>query len=828
MMFDNAAVRIKALEYFCGDEIAADAWITKYALRNFDGELLESSPDDMHVRMSREFARIEQRYPDPIDESEIYALFKDFKFIIPQGSPMAALGNPYQIQSLSNCFVIPGVHDQSLDSYGGILLADQEQAQIMKRRGGVGFDISGIRPAGTHVANAARTSVGIGPFMERFSNTCREVGQGGRRGALMLTISCESPDIETFVNIKRDLSKVTGANVSVKITDALMKAVRDGGQFTLRWPVGSADPVVSKKIDARYLWDMIIDSAWMSGEPGILFWDVVRRRTPSDAYVESVSTNPCSEIVLPADYDACRLMAMNVASYVIRPYERSAEFDFDLFSHHVKKAVRLMDDLIDLEIESIKRIVKKIDCDKTAAHTRDIELRLWNNIANVANRRRRIGLGLTGFADCLAELSIGYGSDESIEFAEKLYKRLALESMRASVDLARQRGPFPDFDRDKEIGHEFLEQVASLDPDLRDAWLRDGRRNIALTTTAPCGTISLLTRTSSGIEPVYRLQYTRRRKISHDESCAKIGFVDDSGDAWQEYDVLHPGMVAWMKNTGNEDIEKSPYWNATSSQVDIIKSVDLLAVAAKWTEHSISKTFNLPKHSTKRDVAHLYEKAWETGFIKGFTVYVEGSRSGVLIERECNNFGVSRPLTFATNFAPVRSGALDCDVHKAKIDGEDWTIIVGLMDKRPYELFGGLSSLIEIPKKITKGQIFKRLKKSGRSRYDFVSGDGDDRLVVHDIVNVFDNLTNGSFTRTISLALRHGTPVQFVVEQLLKDDRDSCMFSFSRVIARVLKSYIPNGSASKLEKRCPTCGSEGTIMYQEGCMSCTCGFSRCS
>lgn len=835
-VFSLEDVRKETLQYFRGDEIATDVWMEKYALKNSSGEFLEKSPDDMHRRLAREFSRIEKKYPNPMTEDEIYELLKDFKYVVPQGSPMSAVGNPFKVQSMSNCFVIPS----PMDSYGSIARADEQILQIQKRRGGVGVDLSEIRPRSLGVANAAGSSDGIGIFMERYSNTTREVAQGGRRGALMETIDVRHPDIETFITIKQDLKKVTGANVSVRVTDEFMKAVESDNDFHLRWPV-QADPVSStmtKSVKATYLWNLMMTAAWKSAEPGILYWDTVKRYSMADEYAdkgfETICTNPCSELPLSA-YDSCRLLLLNLFSYVKDPFTKFAKFDEELFEDHCKKAQRLMDDLVDLEIEAIDKIIEKVQKDPEPESEKIRELSLWKEVRKACSDGRRTGTGITALGDALAALGVKYGSPKSISLTEKMYKNLALSAHASSVQMAFERGPFPAWESDRYQSNKFSDLLMkNSDQDVNEKFFNFGRRNIALTTTAPAGSVSILTQTTSGIEPPYLLHYKRRKKVTDNEitNGARVDFVDDLGDRWQEYDVFHPGVKRWMEVTGETDsksIENSPYFGATSNDIDWVASVDLLAAAQKWTEHSISKTINLPSSATVELVSEVYMRAWKAG-IKGVTVYRDGSRSGVLVsaeekEKDSPKDENGQPRQIVESHAPKRPKDLPCEIHRAKVHGEDWTIIVGLFAGRPFEIFGGLSKFIEIPKKKKQGRLVKNGKVNGISTYNVSIPIGeDDEILIKDIVSTFDNPMFGSFTRMISLSLRHGIPVSYVVEQLQKQESED-MQSFSKVIARVLKQYIVDGT--KLSKKCPEC-SVGDMSYQEGCMLCTnCGWSKC-
>ena len=811
----------RSVEYFHGDTLAADVFL-KYALRDGD-DFVETSPDDMHHRLAREFARIEANYPDPMSEDEIYELLQDFRYVIPQGSPLSGIGNPYQIQSLSNCFVI----DSANDSYAGILHTDQEQVQIMKRRGGVGHDVSNIRPRGMPTKNAARTTDGISVFMDRFSNSTREVAQGGRRGALMLTIDCRHPEIMTFLNIKRDRKRVTGANISVRWHDDFMQAVVEGTDYDLRWPVDATvdEAQVVETVKARDVWEAFVDSAWDSAEPGALFWSTALKNSPADIYSDfgfgSTSTNPCGEIIL-SPYDSCRLMVVNLKSFVINPWLDNAKFDFDHFDRVVQKAQRLMDDVIDLETEQVDKIIDKIDSDPEPCHVKRIERELWQKIRARAIQGRRTGLGVTALGDALAALGLRYGSDASIEMTENIYRQLAVSSHTSSIDLAAQRGAFPIWDKELESGHEYLQRILSVCGTERiDVYNQTGRRNIANTTTAPVGSISCLSQTTSGIEPAYLLSYKRRRKVTSDNE--RVDFVDDLGDKWQMYDVFHPGVSEWMEATGHDDITKSPYHGATSNEIDWVKSVELQAAAQRWIDHSISKTCNLPKDATRETVADVYMQAWLTG-CKGFTVYRDGCRDGVLVAAD----EPAKPTDSSgtIRLAPKRPEHLECEIHRATISGENWIIFVSKHENNPYEIFGGLSEYVEIPRKYKEGKIRKRSRKTVESKYDLILGEGEDELIVKDIVSVFANPNHTAFTRTLSLSLRHGVPVQFLVEQLQKDKKAD-LFSFSRVIARCLKKYIVDGTKVSNGTRADCC-AEPNVVYQEGCATClTCGSAKC-
>ena len=823
-----------SIEYFGGDELAAKVFADKYALQDRKGQFDELSPVDMHHRLANEFSRIENKYSNPMSKDEIFKLFDKFEYICPQGSPMSGIGNPYQIQSISNCFVV----ESPYDSYGGILKTDQELAQISKRRGGVGVSISTIRPKGLSTANAAKSTDGIAGYMERFSNTIREVGQSGRRGALMITCSIHHPEVRTFINIKKNLKKVTGANISLQLSDEFMNAVKNNTDYELRWPVDSKEPVVSKMVNAKEVWGEIISAAHAMAEPGILFWDTAIKRTPADIYTDvgygSICCNPCAELILSKN-DSCRLLLLNLLSYVKNPFLKNSSFDYKLFNEHAQKAQRLMDDMIDLELEAIDKILTKINLDPEPQNIKQIELDLWENIRIACENGRRTGTGITGLGDCLAALNIKYGSDKSIQTTEKIYKELAIGCYISTCILAKERGAFPAFDRKKESGHEFLDQIWKASPEAFAIYEKYGRRNIALTTTAPTGSVSMQTRTTSGIEPVYLLSYIRRKKINPTDKNASVDFVDQMGDSWQEFTVYHPGVKRWMEATGDTDITKSPYHEATSNDIDWLASVKLQGVAQKWTCHAISKTCNLPAETSIETVKDVYMAAWEAG-CKGFTVYRDGCRSGVLLSedqhKKQNYDPNARPENVEHVMAPKRPEELICDIKKAKItekgQSEGWTIFVGLLNGKPYEIFGGLSKYVDIPNKYKSGKIIKNGKIDGVTSYNLTVGDGDDQMTIKNIASVFENPIHGAFTRTISLALRHGCPVQFILEQLQKD-KHSEMTSFSRVMARVLKQYIKDGTKSSSDKTCPECKKEDSIIYSEGCLRCNvCSYSKCS
>lgn len=1068
----------KSTDYFNGDSTAASVFLGKYSLKNNNDEILESTPEEMHKRLASNFARIEKKY-NGLTYEEIMDRFSNFKYIIPQGSPMSAIGNEYAIQSASNCFVIPS----PVDSYGGIFLADQQEAQIMKRRGGVGFDISNIRPRGVSTSNAAKTTDGISVFMDRFSNTCREVAQGGRRGALMLTISVHHPEIKTFIDIKKDTTRVTGANISIRLSDEFMNAVKNKTSYTQKWPVDSDNPTIVQEVDAVEIWNQIIHSAWASAEPGLLFWDTVKANTPSDIYghegFSSTSTNPCQpgwatvltpegiktlneinigdsiwsesgwttvvnkwstgvkdvysyrtpsgvfygtdnhklvsngvkveakdcksidsltgpdrgssvhlvksteeglrfgqdlsspeagaipsrffygsetevcgflkglysakgfvsgnsvvletnflemasqvqvmlssigissemqvsgesykviinkdvyrfyntigfiesdkyadligildqknessdtikndeiisvkyisteevfditvssdehtywtgglnvsncgEIVLPP-FDSCRLMAINVYQMVNDAFTDKASFDYELLSQVAYEAMHLMDSMIDIEIEQIDKILNKIELDPETEEVKLIERNLWNNIKNAAIKGRRTGLGITGLGDALAALGIRYGSDESIKVTEDIYRTLAVNSYKATIDMAVVRGPFPVFDYELEKDHPFLKRIiGELGPEYLEKWKTYGRRNIALTTTAPTGSVSMLTQTTSGIEPAFSVKYIRRRKINPEDTNLPVSYVDQLGDKFTEYNIFHHGYKKWMDVTGlsDADYEKSPYFKSTANDVDWRASVDLQAAAQRWICHSISKTCNLPQNASEEIVAQVYMDAWVKG-CKGFTVYRDGCRSGILITEKPTE--TQKVEKFSEVNAPKRPTELPCEVHHVKIDGQQWVIFVGLYESRPYEVFGGIAENIQIPKKIKSGVISKAGKKEGRGVYSFSHGEGEDKIVIKDIVKAFANVNYAFHTLAISGLLRTGMGVQYVLDIFNKADQEADIFSFNKVISRVLKHHIKDGIKSG--EKCPVCGSE--LIFHEGCKSCpSCGYSKC-
>ena len=827
-----------SIEYFGGDELAANVWMNKYALRD-DDKIYELNPDMMHHRLASEFARIEQNYPNPMSEETIYQLLKDFKYVIPQGSPMSGIGNDFQVVSLSNCFVIG--NSGSSDSYGGIMKIDQEQVQLMKRRGGVGHDLTHIRPSGSPVKNSALTSTGIVPFMERYSNTTREVAQGGRRGALMLSISIKHPNAEQFIDAKLEQGKITGANVSVKVTDEFMECVREGKPFVQQYPVDSPTPLVKKEIDARALWNKIIHNAWASAEPGVLFWDTILRESVPDCYADfgyrTVSTNPCGEIPL-CPYDSCRLIAVNLYSYVKKPFTKEAEFDYELFRDHIIKAQRLMDDLIDLELEKVNKILSKIESDPEGDDIKSVERNLWLNIKMKCLEGRRTGLGITAEGDMLAAMGLRYGSDEATEFSVGVHRTLACSAYRSSVIMAKERGGFPLYDANREKLNPFIQRLAEADPELYTEMLQYGRRNIALLTIAPTGTVSICTQTTSGIEPVFLVSYKRRKKINpNDKDSSKHKIVkDENGDYFEEYNVLHPKFIDWLKLRGysQEQIDRlddkeldsliaqSPYYKATSADIDWVSKVKMQGAIQKWVDHSISVTVNIPKETSEEVVSTIYQTAWESG-CKGCTIYRDGSRHGVLVSKSegknCQEFIESK--------APKRPKKLEAEVVRFKNDKEDWIAVVGMYEQRPYEIFTGRAENFILPKWVEKGWVI-RVKEKGdeHARYDFQFLDQDGYPVTIGGLSRMFKKEYWNYAKLISGILRHGMPIPNVVDLIgkLNFDVDS-ITTWSNGVARALKRYIKDGTETG--ETCPDCG--GKIIYTGGCKSCpNCGWSKCS
>ncbi|MCF8358561.1 MAG: adenosylcobalamin-dependent ribonucleoside-diphosphate reductase [Prolixibacteraceae bacterium] len=826
-----------SLKYFNGDELAARVWVNKYALKDSHGNIYELTPDDMHRRLAREIARIESKYENPVSENEIYEVLKDFRYIVPQGGPMTGIGNDFQIASLSNCFVIG--NEGNSDSYGGIMKIDQEQVQLMKRRGGVGHDLSHIRPKGSPVKNSALTSTGLVPFMERFSNSTREVAQDGRRGALMLSVLIKHPDAEQFIDAKMEQGKVTGANISVKIDDDFMKAVEQQTNYVQNYPTYAQSPSYQKEVKAADIWGKIVHNAWQSAEPGILFWDTIIRESVPDCYADlgyrTVSTNPCGEIPL-CPYDSCRLLAVNLYSFVDHPFTEKAKFNFDLFKKHVGLAQRIMDDIIDLELEKIEAIIQKIESDPEALELKAIELNLWENIRQKAKEGRRTGVGITAEGDMLAALGLQYGSEIAIDFSEEVHKTITLEAYRSSVKMARERGRFTIYDANRESSNPFIGRIKEADPGLYEEMTKYGRRNIALLTIAPTGTTSLMTQTTSGIEPVFMPVYQRRRKVNPNDKDVHVDYIDELGDSWEEYTVFHHKFKTWMKANGydpdnrytqeeiDQMIKESPYHQASSNDVDWLSKVRMQGRIQKWVDHSISVTINMPEDVSKELVNNVYFEAWRSG-CKGVTVYREGSRSGVLIsnKRKKQDNGEGSP------FPVKRPECLEADVVRFQNNKEKWIAFIGLIDGKPYEIFTGLADDEEgllIPRSVNKGKIIKR-KEGEENRYDFqYTNKRGYKTTMEGLSYKFDP-EYWNYAKLISGTLRHGMPIHKVVElisSLILNDQS--INTWKAGVARALKKYIPDGTLAE-GSVCSNCGSEN-VVYQEGCLTCPdCGHSKC-
>ncbi len=833
----------ESLRYFQGDELAARVWVNKYAVKDSFGNIYEKSPKDMHWRIANEVARIESKYPNALTAKELYDLLDHFKYIVPQGSPMTGIGNDYQVASLSNCFVI-GV-DGAADSYGAIIKIDEEQVQLMKRRGGVGHDLSHIRPKGSPVKNSALTSTGLVPFMERYSNSTREVAQDGRRGALMLSVSIKHPDSEAFIDAKMTEGKVTGANVSVKLDDAFMQAAVDKKPYVQQYPIDSAKPTFTKEIDASTLWKKIVHNAWKSAEPGVLFWDTIIRESVPDCYADlgyrTVSTNPCGEIPL-CPYDSCRLLAINLYSYVVNPFKPDAYFDFDLFQKHVALAQRIMDDIIDLELEKIERIMAKIDEDPENEEVKHAERTLWEKIYKKSGQGRRTGVGITAEGDMLAALGLRYGTEEATEFSEKVHKTIALGAYRSSVEMAKERGAFEIYSSEREQNNPFIQRLAAADPELYKDMKKYGRRNIACLTIAPTGTTSLMTQTTSGIEPVFLPVYKRRRKVNPNDTNVHVDFVDETGDAFEEYIVFHHKFVTWMEANGydpvkrysqeeiDELVAKSPYYKATSNDVDWLMKVKMQGRIQKWVDHSISVTINLPNDVDEDLVNRLYVEAWKSG-CKGCTVYRDGSRSGVLISTKSNKGKKEElPPCKPPTVVEVRPRILEADVVRFQNNKEKWVAFVGLLDGRPYEIFTGLQDDdegISLPKSVTCGRIIKNVDEDGTKRYDFqFENKRGYKTTIEGLSEKF-NKEYWNYAKLISGVLRYRMPIEQVIKLVgsLQLNSES-INTWKNGVERALKKYIQDGTEAK-GKKCPNCGNE-TLVYQEGCLICTtCGASRC-
>lgn len=838
-----------SLEYFGGDELAARVWVNKYAMKDSFGHIFERSPRDMHHRIAAEIARIEKKYNNPVSEEDVFALLDHFRYLVPAGSPMTGIGNHHQIASLSNCFVI-GI-DGNADSYGSIMKLDEEQVQLMKRRGGVGHDLSGIRPKGSPVKNSALTSTGIVPFMERYSNSTREVAQDGRRGALMLSIAIRHPEAEAFIDAKMTEGKITGANVSVKVDDGFMRCATEGRPYHQQFPISSNNPLVEKDIDATALWHKIVHNAWKSAEPGVLFWDTILRESIPDCYADlgfrTVSTNPCGEIPL-CPYDSCRLLAINLYSYVENPFTPQATFNFELFKKHVAMAQRFMDDIIDLEQEKIDAILNKIANDPQSDEVKYTERHLWEKIKYKTAQGRRTGVGITAEGDMLAALGLRYGTEEATEMAVKVQQTLALSAYASSVNMAKERGAFPIYDAKREENNPFVLRIKEHDAALYDDMVKYGRRNIACLTIAPTGTTSLMTQTTSGIEPVFMPVYKRRRKVNPNDTNVHVDFVDETGDSFEEYIVYHPKFITWMKAQGldtekrytqeeiDELVARSPYNKATANDVDWLMKVRMQGAIQKWVDHSISVTVNLPNSVDEELVNRLYVEAWKSG-CKGCTIYRDGSRAGVLVSTQKTDKKKKKQeedlLTKGMKLPEVterRPDVLECDVVRFQNNKEKWVAFVGLLDGHPYEIFTGLQDDEEgivLPKTVTKGRIIKTVLPDGTKRYDFqFQNKRGYKMTVEGLSEKF-NKEYWNYAKLISGVLRYRMPIENVIKLVNSLQLESENINTWKVgVSRALKKYVIDGTEAKGQK-CPNCGHE-TLVYQEGCLICKhCGASRC-
>ena len=838
----------ESLEYFGGDELAARVWVNKYAMKDSFGKIYEKSPEQMHWRIANEIARIEQKYPHPLTAQEIFDTLDHFRYIIPAGSPMTGIGNSHQVASLSNCFVI-GIEGDA-DSYGAVMRIDEEQVQLMKRRGGVGHDLSQLRPKGSPVNNSALTSTGLVPFMERYSNSTREVAQDGRRGALMLSVSIKHPDSEAFIDAKMTEGKVTGANVSVKIDDTFMQAAIDDKTYTQQFPIDSPTPQVSKNISARKLWDKIVHNAWKSAEPGVLFWDTILRESIPDCYADlgfrTVSTNPCGEIPL-CPYDSCRLLSLNLYSYVDQPFTDKAKFDFEKFARHVRIAQRIMDDIIDLEMEKIDLIIEKVKSDPQADDVKEAELHLWEKIREKSSKGRRTGVGITAEGDMIAAMGLRYGTQEATDFSVSVHKTLALNAYRSSVTMAEERGAFPIYDTGREAANPFIQRLKEADPQIYADMTAHGRRNIACLTIAPTGTTSLMTQTTSGIEPVFMPVYKRRRKVNPNDTEVHVDFVDEVGDSYEEYIVYHRKFLTWMevngidthKNYSQEEIDalvaRSPYYKATANDVDWLMKVRMQGAIQKWVDHSISVTVNLPNSVDEALVSQLYIEAWRSG-CKGCTIYRDGSRSGVMVSVKKKDKDKKKEKTekstiaLQPNVTEVRPKELECDVVRFQNNKEKWVAFVGLLDGHPYEIFTGLQDDEEgivLPKTVTKGRIIKQTNADGSHRYDFqFENKRGYKTTVEGLSEKF-NPEYWNYAKLISGVLRYRMPISHVIKLVSSLQlKNESINTWKVGVERALKKYIADGTAAKGQV-CPSCGQE-TLVYQEGCLICTnCGASRC-
>ena len=846
--FTQKEAELASVEYFKGDELAARVWSTKYALKDSFGNLYEQTPDDMHHRLAGEIARVEQKYANPMSEAELFELLKDFKYIVPAGSPMTGIGNDFQVASLSNCFVIG--QDGSADSYGAIIQIDEEQVQLMKRRGGVGHDLSHIRPHGSPVKNSALTSTGLVPFMERYSNSTREVAQDGRRGALMLSVSVKHPDSEAFIDAKMEQGKVTGANVSVKMHDDFMLAAIEGKMYTQQYPIDSDEPVYTKEVDAAKLWKKVIHNAWKSAEPGVLFWDTITKESVPDCYADlgykTVSTNPCGEIPL-CPYDSCRLLAVNLYSYVKNPFTPQAEFDFELFKKHVAVAQRMMDDIIDLEVEKIEKILAKVESDPECESIKRTERELWEKIMDKTTEGRRTGVGTTAEGDMLAALGLRYGTPEATAFSVEVHKTLALAAYRSSVQMAQERGAFHVYDAKREENNPYIQRLKEADPELYELMVKHGRRNIACLTIAPTGTTSIMTQTTSGIEPVFQPVYRRRRKVNPNDKNVHVDLVDEVGDSFEEYVVFHHKFITWMNANGytydpahryttaeiDELVEKSPYYKATANDVNWLEKVHMQGAIQKWVDHSISVTINLPNDVSEELVGQLYEEAWRSG-CKGCTVYRDGSRTGVLEgmkdkKKKEEAKKDDKTCVCFDNKTRVRPAELECDVVRFQNNKDKWIAFVGLKDGVPYEIFTGLADDEEgilLPKSVTKGKIIRVVQEDGTKRYDFqfVNSRGF-KTTMEGLSYKFDK-EFWNYAKLISGVLRYGMPIDQVIKMISSLQMDSESINSWKVgVERALKKYIQDGTVVQGQS-CPNCGN--VLIFEEGCMHCReCGYSRC-
>jgi|3_EtaG_2_1085321.scaffolds.fasta_scaffold00001_246 ribonucleoside-diphosphate reductase alpha chain len=841
-IYSHEEALAEAAKYFNGDELAANVWLNKYALKDSEGNIYESNPDQMHRRLAKEIARIENKYANPYTEEEIYDVLKGFKYIVPQGGPMTGIGNDFQIGSLSNCFVIG--NEGNSDSYGGVMKIDEEQVQLMKRRGGVGHDLSHIRPKGSPVKNSALTSTGVVPFMERYSNSTREVAQDGRRGALMLSISIKHPDAQHFIDAKMDGTKVTGANVSVRIDDEFMRAVKSNSEYKQQYPIHSDNPLYTKTINAKEVWDKIIHNAWKSAEPGILFWDTVINESIPDSYADlgfrTVSTNPCGEIPL-CPYDSCRLLAVNLYSYVENPFTEQAAFNYEKFNKHTQIAQRIMDDIVDLEIEKVNRIIEKIEADPETPEVKRTELNLWQKIKTKSIQGRRTGVGITAEGDMLAALGLKYGTKEATEFSTDVHKKFALSAYRASVDMAKDRGAFPIYDSIREEKNPMINRIKEADATLYNDMVKFGRRNIALLTIAPTGTTSLMTQTSSGIEPVFMVSYKRRRKVNPNDKKVKVDFVDEVGDSWEEFHVFHHKFVTWLEVNGydadevskmeeeelNKIIAKSPYHGATANDVDWVEKVRLQGAVQKWIDHSISVTVNVPNDVPEDMVSQIYLTGWESG-CKGITVYRDGSRSGVLISNDKKSEKEEIINQFLETNAPKRPEKLEAEIIQFNNENEKWIAVIGLLDGRPYEIFTGASrESFSILSQVKKGWVIKSKSEDGKTRYDFQYEDSHGyKTTIEGLSRTF-NEEYWNYAKLISGVLRHGMPLSFVVDMV--DNlhlSEETLNTWKKGVVRSLKKFIPDGT-KPAENTCPSC-KEPSLVYEEGCLNCkSCGHSKC-